>query len=118
MIRVRFSTHAEHSQAVKGISPPGDDAPAVSTVSARIIRYLVRTRGQGYLGECDRNKDHKENRDYKEEGHVASFIVSVARHGRREILQARVLVYRLVAARVGSIEIERKGQAQVLDEVG
>ena len=83
-----------------------------SVVGARIIRYLVRTRGQGYLGECDRNKDHKENRDYKEEGHVASFIVSVARHGRREILQAGVLacvlVYRLVAARVCSIEIERK----------
>jgi hypothetical protein len=71
-------------------------------------RYLVRTRDEGYLRECDWNQDHKEDRDYKEEGHVARFVVSVARHGGREILQAGVLVYRLVAARVWRIEIEGK----------
>lgn len=59
---------------------------------ADYTRHLVRTRGQGYLRKCDRNQDHKEDRDYKEEGHVASFVVSVARHGGREILQAGVLV--------------------------
>lgn len=37
---------------------------------------------------------------------MASFIVSVARHGRREILQAGVLEYRLVATRVCLIKIE------------
>ena len=60
-------------------------------------RYPVRTRGQGYLRECDRNQDHKEDSDYKEEGHVARFVVSVARHGGREILRIGVLMF---AARV------------------
>jgi len=40
---------------------------------------------------------------------VARFVVSVARHGGREILRVGVLVvYRLVAARVWMIEIEGK----------
>jgi hypothetical protein len=39
---------------------------------------------------------------------VARFVVSVARHGGREILRVGVLVYRLVAARVWMTETEGK----------
>jgi hypothetical protein len=38
------------------------------------------------MREGDRDENHKENCNYKEEGHVARLIVSVASHDRREIV--------------------------------
>ena len=51
------------------------------------------------MPESGRNEDHEEDCNYKEEGHVARLIVSVARHCSRDIVQAETLAYRLAAAR-------------------
>jgi len=66
---------------------------------SRLQRSFERTRDKGYLPESGRNEDHKEDCDYKEEGHVARLVVSVARHCSRERVQAETLVYRLAGAR-------------------
>lgn len=58
------------------------------------------------MRESDRNENHKEDCNYKEEGHVPCLIVSVARHGTREIWQAGVLVCRPAAARVWLFDVE------------
>jgi hypothetical protein len=81
---VRLLTHAEHSQAVEGIS--SSDVGRVK--NRKGIRCSVRTWTQGYMREGDRDENHKEDCNYKEEGHVARLIVSVASHGRREIVGA------------------------------
>jgi hypothetical protein len=86
-----LSKHAEHSQAAEGISPSGMVQVKIEGKS----KYSGRTWGQGYLRERDWDENHKENCNYKEEGHIARLIVSVAGHGTREILEAGVLVYRL-----------------------
>jgi hypothetical protein len=91
-MRVRLSTHAEHSHAAEGISPP--DVTQVKKRREK-SRYSIRTWSQGYLRESERDEYHKENGNYKEEGHVARFIVGVGGHGTREILEADVLAYRL-----------------------
>jgi hypothetical protein len=96
-IRVRFSTHAEHSQAIEGISPSGMARHMVR--ASRVKRRREHTWGEGYLPESERNENHKEDCNYKEEGHVARLIVSVARHCPRGTVQAETLVYRLAAAR-------------------
>jgi hypothetical protein len=62
-------------------------------------RSLEHTRGKGYLPESERSEDHKEDCNYKEKGHIARLIVSVARHCPRDTLQAETLVYRLATAR-------------------
>lgn len=59
----------------------------------------MHTWGKGYLRESEWNKDHKEDSNYKEEGHVARLIVGVARHGLREIVQAETLEYRPATVR-------------------
>lgn len=46
------------------------------------VKYKMpaRTLGYGYLRESDWDKNHKENCNYKEEGHVARLVISVAGH--------------------------------------
>ena len=100
-ILVRFSTHAEHLQAIEGIVSPSGMARhgGQGLRVSRLQRSFERTRDKGYLPESERNEDHKEDCDYKEEGHVARLIVSVARHCSGGTVQAETLVYRLAAAR-------------------
>ena len=65
-IRVRFSSHAEHSQAVEGMSASDDNAPRWSeTQIGQDTTYVLEAKDI-YCEKVIGTQDHKEDGDYKE----------------------------------------------------
>jgi hypothetical protein len=65
------------------------------------------------MREGERDENHKENCNYKEEGHVARLIVSVASHGRREMVGAGELFFEQFSLHLNLFKSRRREKHSV-----